>query len=165
MKPRPERVLALDVERLGGAVSFARLGADGVYRGVTAGVGGSFLTRMLLSGRHFSHPGWPSYETPDGSTEQFLTEILHLGVFRRSALSERATWELGLRGSFFVHGNSFDDDVAVGYFLGGWAAGLVGWRRFKVGPRVLVGLFGEPGGAREPGVLLVPLTGRVELGW
>jgi hypothetical protein len=164
-RPPPSRVLALDAEILAGAVSFARLGDDGVYRGLTVGIGPGLLTRMLLSGRHFSHPGWPSYETSDGSTEQTLAEIAHLGLFQRRTPSERAVWELGVRASLFIHHNSFDDDVAAGYFVGGWAAALVGWRRVKVGPRVLVGLFTEPGGAREPGILLVPLTGRVEWGW
>lgn len=162
---KPTRVVALDAEILGGSLSFARVGADGTYLGVTAGLGGSLLTRMLLSGSHFAHPGWPSYETPDGSTDQTLVELLHLGLFKRWAPSSGQSYDVGVRGSLFLHGNSFDDDPAFPLFVGAYGSALWGWRRFKVGPRLLVGLFAEAQGARELGILLVPLTGRVEFGW
>lgn len=162
---RPPSVFAVDAEILGGSLSFARLRGDGSYQGLAVGVGGSFTTRMLLSGRHFSHQDGPSYQTRDGSTDQDLLEVLHVGLFRRWVPSAGRSFDVGVRGSLFLHGNSFDDDPGFPLFGGVYANALFGWRRVKFGPRVLMGVFTEGGGTTEFGILLVPFTGRVEFGW
>lgn len=161
---RPSRVFAVDGEVLGGSLSFARHRGDGVYQGIAVGLGGSFLTRMLLSGRHFSHSGGPSYEARDGSTDQQILELLHVALFRRWT-RERRSLDVGVRGSVMLHSNSFDDDPGFPLFGGVYASALFGWRRVKLGPRVLVGIFTEGSGTTEPGILLVPFTGRIEFGW
>lgn len=160
----PSRVFAVDAEILGGSLSFARHRGGGSYQGMAVGLGGSFLTRMLLSGRHFSHPGWPSYETADGSTDQQLFELLHVALFRRWT-SPRRSVDVGVRGSVLLHSNSFDDDPGIPLFAGVYANALFGWRRVKLGPRVLVGVFTEGSGITELGILLVPFTARIEFGW
>jgi hypothetical protein len=120
---------------------------------------------MLLSGRHFSHEDGPSYESRDGYEDKELTELVHLALFRRGVASERWSWDVGARASVLFHYDTSDDDPAFPTFLGGYANLLVGGRRVRVGPRLLVGVFAEAGGAREFGVYLVPLAGRISFGW
>ena len=164
---QPDTVLSLEVDWMGGAVNYARARGSGAYWGGEVGVGGGFVNRMLLAGRHFSHEDGPSYETRDGYEDKELIEIVHLGLFRRGARSERVTWDVGARASVFLHSDTSDDDPAFPLFVGGYANLMVGNRWVKVGPRILVGMFSEGGGvpARELGVYLVPLAGRVSVGW
>ena len=164
---QPDTVLSLEVDWMGGSVSLARAGGSGAYWGGEAGVGGGFSNRMLLSGRHFSDANGPSYEPRDGYEDKELIEILHLAAFRRGVKSEAMTWDVGARASVFVHNDTSDDDPAFPLFLGGYANLMVGNRWVKVGPRILVGMFSEVGGApaRELGVYLVPLAGRISFGW
>ncbi len=164
---QPGTVLSLEVDWMGGSVNYARAGGPGVYWGGEAGVGGGFTNRMLLSGRHFSHEDGPSYEARDGYVDKELIEIIHLAAFRRGVGSERVAWDVGARASVFVHTDSSDDDPAFPLFVGGYANVMIGNRWVKVGPRLLVGVFSEVGGAsaRELGVYLVPLAGRVSFGW
>ena len=164
---RPDTVLSLEVDYLGGSVNYARARGPDTYRGGEAGVGGGFVSRMLLAGRHFSHEDGPSYESRDGYVDKELIEILHLAVFRRSVVSERLSWDVGARASAFVHQDTSDDDPAFPLFVGGYANLMVGNRWVKVGPRLLLGVFSETGGisSRELGVYLVPLAGRISFGW
>jgi hypothetical protein len=162
---KPSRVFAVDPEILGGSLSIASLRDDGTYQGLAFGVGGSLLTRMLLAGRHFSHPDGPSYEARDGSTDQQLVELLHVALFRRWVPTPGRSFDVGVRGSLFLHSNSFDDDPALPLFGGAYANALFGWEHVQLGPRVLVGVFTEGGGTTEFGILLVPFTGRIRFGW
>ena len=129
------------------------------------GLGGAFLNRMLLSGRHFADEDGPSYETRDGAVDTELIEILHAGVFQRWASPDRISADVGARASVFVHFDSSDDDPGIPLFVGLYANAMVGGRRLKVGPRLLVGMFSEGSSARELGVYLVPLSGRLSFGW
>jgi len=162
---RPDTVLSLDVDVLGGAVSYARARGPGRYWGLQVGIGGGFVNRMLLAGRHFADDEGPSYEARDGFVDKELIELLHAGVFRRWTPSERVSADVGARASVFVHGDSSDDHQGIPVFVGLYANIMAGTRRFKVGPRILVGVFSEGSLAREFGVYLVPVSGRLTFGW
>lgn len=170
----PANEFAVDAEVLGGTLSYAWGGADGTYWGVGAGIGGSLLSTMVLAGRHFSEEGWIAYEQRDGATEKLLIELLHVEAFRRWSPSLRQEYDVGVRASAFIHGDSSDDDFGGGLFVGGYTTAHWGWDHVKVGPRVLVGYFTEGSGTdrdgirrhtREFGVFLSPLTGRISFGW
>jgi hypothetical protein len=162
---QPDTVLSVEVDWLGGSVNYARAGGAGTYWGGEVGVGGGFVSRMLLAGRHFSHENGPSYEPRDGYEDKGLIEILHLAAFRRGVVSERVSWDVGARASAFVLYDTSDDDPTFPMFVGGYGNLMVGNRWVKVGPRLLVGMFSDSRGARELGVYLVPLAGRVSFGW
>ena len=83
----------------------------------------------------------------------------------RTVPSERWSWDAGARASVLFHYDTSDDDPAFPVFLGGYVNLMVGNRTVKVGPRLLVGVFYEAGGAREFGVYAVPLAGRISYGW
>jgi hypothetical protein len=162
---QPDTTLSLDLDVLGGTVGYARARGPGRYWGLEAGVGGAFVNRMLLAGRHFAHEDGPSYEPRDGSVDKELVEILHAGVFRRWVRSPRVSADVGARASMFVHYDSSDDDVALPIFVGLYANAMVGGRRLRVGPRILAGMFSEGGSTREFGLYLVPLSARFSFGW
>ena len=164
---QPDTVLSLEADFFGGSVNYARARGPGTYWGGEVGVGGGFVSRMLLAGRHFSHEDGPSYEPRDGYEDKDLIELLHLAAFRRSAVSERVSWDVGARASAFFHYDTSDDDPAFPLFVGGYANLMVGNRWVKVGPRLLLGVFSEAGGisSREVGIYLVPLAGRISFGW
>jgi hypothetical protein len=162
---QPDTVFSLEMDWFGGSVNYARARGPGAYRGGEAGVGGGFVSRMLLAGRHFSHQDGPSYETRDGYEDKELIEVLHLAAFRRRVVSERLSWDVGARASAFLHYDTSDDDPGFPLFVGGYANLMVGNRWAKAGPRLLVGMFSEGRGTRELGVYLVPLAGRISFGW
>lgn len=162
---QPSSMISVDVDVLGASVGFLHAQAPGRYLGLEAGIGGSFLSRMLLSGRHFADAAGPSYESRDGSEDKELFEVLHAGLFRRWVRSEHTSVDAGARASVFVHFDSSDDDPGVPLFLGGYANFMVGGRHVKVGPRLLVGLFWERSLSGEFGIYLVPLSGRITFGW
>lgn len=161
----PDTVFSVEADWIGGAVSYARTRGPGRYWGLEAGVGGGFVNRMLVSGRHFSEEDGPSYQPRDGAVGKELIEILHVATFRRWSPTERLSWDMGARASVFIHTDSSDDDPALPLFLGAYANVLWGNRWLKVGPRLLAGVFSEGSRSREFGVYLVPLAGRVSFGW
>jgi hypothetical protein len=162
---QPDTVITLDVDVLGGALSYARASGPGRYRGVQAGLGGAFFNRMLVSGRHFADEDGPSYEPRDGFVDKELIEILHAGVFHRWDPSGRWSADVGARASVFAHYDSSDDDPGIPLFVGIYANAMMGGRRFRAGPRIMAGVFSEGSSAREFGVYLVPLSGRLSFGW
>ena len=162
---QPDTVFSVDADWIGAALSYARERGPRRYWGVGAGIGGSLRNRMLLAGRHFADEDGPSYQARDGATQKELVEILHVEVFRRWVPSDRWNYDIGLRASVMVHSDSSDDDPGLPFFGGAYAGFVVGNRRLKVGPRLLVGMFWEHAGPREFGVYLVPLSVRVSLGW
>lgn len=162
---QPDTVLSVEADWMGGAVNYARARGPDRYWGAEAGVGGGFWNRMLLAGRHFAHESGPSYQPRDGYLGKELIPLLHVSAFLRRVPSERVSWDVGARASAFVHYDSSDDDPGIPVFLGTFANLRVGNRWVKAGPTLLVGLFSEGSLAREFGVLLVPLSGRVSFGW
>lgn len=163
-RPR-DNLLTVDAEIVGATVGYARAHDPGRYLGVELGIGGSFLSRTLLAGRHFSEAGGPSYESRDGADDKLLFEILHAAAFHRWAGGGSWSWDLGVRGSMFFHFDSSDDDPGAAGFGGAYAAAMWGGRRFRIGPRLLVGVFTEGSGTTELGVYLVPAVGRITFGW
>jgi hypothetical protein len=162
----PRSILSLDVDFIGGAVSYVRSREepDAPYWGMEFGLGGPFWSRMLLAGRHFADEDGPSYEARDGAEDKHLIEGVHLALLRRRA-TDRSHWDLGIRASAFFHFDSSDDDPGIPLFVGGYTSLLLGNRWIKVGPELLLGLFAEPHSRGELGILLAPLTGRISMGW
>lgn len=162
---QPDTVLSVEADWVGAAVNYGRARGPARYWGAELGVGGGFWNRMLVAGSHFSHEDGPSYQPRDGYVDKELVEILHVSAFLRRAPSERVNWDVGARASAFIHFDSSDDDPGIPLFLGAFANLRVGNRWVKVGPTLLMGLFSEGSLAREFGVFLVPLSGRVSFGW
>jgi hypothetical protein len=159
---QPDSVFTLDVEVMGATVGYARSLGPGRYWGLEAGLGGSFLSRMLVAGDRFSHR---TEGTGAGREDTRLMELGHVGAFHRWRLSERVTADAGVRASLFYNSGPFDDDPAFPTFAGAYATLMMGGRRLQVGPRIQAGLFAEGSGRQELGVYLVPLAGRVSFGW
>lgn len=159
---QPDTVFTLEVEVMGATVGHARALGPGRYWGVEAGLGGSFLGRMLVAGDRFSH----RTEGAGGDkADTRLMELVHLGVFHRWHPSRRLTWDAGLRTALFYNSGPFDDDPAFPTFAGGYVGVMVGGRRIQAGPRLQAGLFADGSGRRELGVYLAPLAGRISVGW
>lgn len=159
---QPDTVLTLDLEVTGATVGHARALGPGRYWGMEAGLGGSFLSRMLVAGDRFSHR---SEGTGANRVDTRLMELVHLGAFHRWRTSDRVTWDAGVRASLFYNSGPFDDDPAFPTFAGTYATLMVGGQRVQAGPRVQAGLFNDGSGKRELGVYLVPLAGRISFGW
>ncbi len=157
----PNHRFALDVGLLSASVSYAgRLQGDW-FMGAGGGVGGEFISRMIVGGRHFGQSPGIVYETPDGYGGDLLFEMVHLNLFARYEPAGRWQFDTGVRGSVFLHFDESDDDPGGGAFLGTYAAAYWGWKNFKVGPRVLVGVFTEDADTREFGINVAPLTFRI----
>jgi hypothetical protein len=155
--------LSIDATAIGASVSFAHGGGTGKFVGVCVGVGGDFFNYMAIAGRHFAQG--VSYEPKDGNTDKRLFDVAHLGLFLRNQPTDWCQYDVGLRGSVFLHWDSSDDDPGAGDFLGGYGALYFGGRHFKVGPRLLVGRFRCTGGASEFGVIVSPVTVRIGTAW
>ena len=155
--------LSIDVTAIGGSASFAHGERTGLLFGACAGVGGDFLNFMAIAGRHFAQG--LAYEPKDGYTNKRLFDLAHMGLFLRRQPSERWQYDVGLRGSVFLHGDSSDDDPGAGYFLGGYGALYFGGSHIKVGPRVLVGRFRCGRSDPEFGITISPITARFLVAW
>lgn len=163
-RAEPPNQLTLDATVLGGSIAYARRTGPGAYLGFAAGVGGDFLSAMLIGGSHFAEDWGISYEPKDGAGGELLFEILHLALFRRQTLGSGWETDYGARASVFFHYDDSDDDPGGGLFGGAYAAFLWGGRHLRVGPRVMAGVF-DDAVANEFGVLLNPITLRLTLPW
>lgn len=148
------RELTLDVTVVGASVGYAAGAHPGRLVGVQLGIGGDWINRTLLGGEHFSENGG----------EQVF-ELLHLAAFVRLRATRWSKVDVGLRGAGFFHGNDLDDDIGIGFFGGLYAMPMFGNDRFSAGPRVMAGLFTEPGRVREIGLNVSPIVGRVTFPW
>jgi hypothetical protein len=162
---RPDRQLTVDASALGAAVTFAvrAAGERGTFVGFGAGVGGDFVNATLLGGRHFSEDGFTAYEDRDASGGEQLFEIVHVKAFARCCNFSPWQIEYGLRASGFLHSDDSDDDPGGALFVGAEVYPTWGTKRFRVGPRLLVGRMSE----RRPEVVINAslLTGRVVFMW
>jgi hypothetical protein len=178
--PRPPRVprprdprflerrnqLTLDLSWIGGTLGFARrVRGERLFLGAEVGLLGDYLNVMLLSGGHFAQDWGLAYDEKDGATGKHLLEIVHAAFFLRHQSSERWQLDFGARASVFLHSDSSDDDPGEATFAGLYGSLMYGSERFKVGPRVMAGLFSEGRRTQEFGLLLVPLTARVTFAW
>lgn len=153
---RPSREITLDVSALGGSVGYAVPSGPGRLVGVQVGIGGDFLNRTFVGGRHFKD---------DGGDNMF--ELAHLAVFHRSRPGARFSLDLGVRVGTFIHGTDGDDDVSLAGFAGAYAMpmfGIGGGQRFSIGPRIFAGVLTEGEGRSEFAVNVAALTGRVTFG-
>lgn len=153
--------VTLDATILGGSLGYARRTSGRRLVGGGIGVGGDFVGYMLLAGRHFAESSGPAYETRDGFTDKLLFEMLHLNAFVRHETTGRWTFDTGARASLFFHGDSSDDDLGAGIFLGGYAGAFYDVGPLSLGPRLLVGGFSE--GRPEFGIFVAPITIRLSL--
>ena len=129
--------------------------------GTGIGVGDDLLGFMAVGGSHYSEPGWWSYEDRDGADNKNLFDILHAKVFARFEPFTRWQFDVGLHGSVFLHFDSSDDDPGGGMSVAAYALPVYGWRRIKIGPRIMAGYFRGCHGASEFGVKVSPLIVRV----
>ncbi len=142
-----------------GAVSLApgyalRLGGH-AFVGLRVGLGPDALNYMIVAGSHFAEG--PSYEPKDEYGNERLLEILHLDIYVRLAPSAAWHIDVGVRGSAFLHWDDSDDDPGGGLFFGAVFRPMWGGRKFKVGPRFILGSFSEPRRS-EFGVNVAPVT-------
>ena len=161
---RPNNV-TLDATALGGSLYYVRETGPGVAYGFGGGVGGDFLSVMVVGGRHFGEACCITYEDRDAAGNEMLFEVLHLDAIRRTVVSRRLEYDIGLRASVFFHGDDSDDDLGGGWFGGLHGGVYYGWRNFKVGPQVMAGIFSEGAGTNEFGVLLSPISIRTSFSW
>lgn len=161
-RPTQRLQLTLDVGAIGGSLGLAWRIDERRSLGVGGGVGGDLFGYMLVAGRHFAEESGLSYQPKDGYRDKFLLEVAHLNAFVRQRTTSRWEFDVGLRGSSFIHYDSSDDDPGGGLFLGGFAAAYYRFRALKVGPRLLFGAFRE--NRAEFGVYVVPLTIRFAFG-
>ena len=155
--------ITVDVNFIGATVGYARRTGPKRLIGGALGIGGDALNFMLISGSHFSEDWGLSYEDKDGYQDKFLLEILHLDFFMRHEPGRRWEIDTGIRVSAFFHWDESDDDPGGGLFYGVYSSFLFGSSRFKIGPRVLVGVFSE--GDPEFGIAVMPVAGRIRFGW
>lgn len=138
--------------------SFVRIGAgyahqvrENVYLGGELVFGGPLLSVTL-------HPS----ESSPGDPE--FGEFVHLAFFTRLVRSERAEVDLGVRGSVANLWPCPASDCLPQPFFGVYVQPMVGWRRFKVGMRLVAGSIGETrsDNAGHTGVFaLVPFVARL----
>ena len=157
----PDHRFALDVHVVGASASYATRVSGDWFGGVETGGGGDFVNAMVLGGRHFSQDGWLSYEEPDYPGDENLFELAHLALFARREASDRFLADVGVRASAFLHFDQSDDDPGGGLFVGPYASLFWGWRHFKVGPRIMAGMFYEDPDTQELGINVAPLIVRI----
>lgn len=154
----------LDLNLVGLTAGVAGVVGPDVLVGVEAGLGGDALNVMLLSGRHFSQGGLLSYETRDEYGGERLWEYAHASLVVRRRFSPSFQLDAGVRIAGYAHWDDSDDEPGDASFGGIYLAPMWGGRRFKVGPRLLIGSFSE-GPRPELGVFLSIATGRLTFGW
>ena len=161
----PGPAFSIDLQPVGAALSFA-VPAGSRLVGLELGVGGNVLEHMIVGGRHFAEDVGVAYEERDVTGGKLLFEVGSASLFLRTRPAERWTLDAGIRASGFLHLDGSDDDPGGGLFVGGYAQPMWGSRRFKVGPRLLVGAFMEQDGldSAELGVHLAALVGRITFG-
>ena len=161
----PGPAFSIDLQPVGAALSFAVPRGSRLV-GVELGLGGNVLDHMIVGGRHFAEDVGVAYEARDVQGGKLLFEMASASLFVRTRPAERWTLDAGIRASGFLHLDASDDDPGGGLFVGGYAQPMWGSRRFKVGPRLLVGAFMEQDGldSAELGVHLAALVGRITFG-
>jgi hypothetical protein len=147
----PDRELALDFRPFAGALSIAWRTSDAWSIGLALGGGIDELDRTLV----------PDTDDPDyHAFEQYL----HAAVFARHKPSQRIDLDVGLRGGFADVRTCGASDCWPGLYAGAYAGAFWGGRRWKLGPRLLVGrVYEHP--YSDTVVYMEILTGRFSFGW
>jgi hypothetical protein len=139
--------LALEANPFRGTLSYARQSAPGWHVGMEVGFGFPQIDRTLF---------------PE---EGDFFDLFHLGPFLRFSPSEHASVDLGLRlGVADLH-ECGASDCWPGLYAGASAAFMVGWRSFRIGPRVTAGWIRESGEPTTGFVSLAPVNLLVLYSW
>jgi hypothetical protein len=89
--------------------------------------------------------GIPETHTQLADREASWSELLHAGFFLRMAPDDHAGLEIGLRTGIADRCESGSCEFDPGVYGGASIALLLGWRHWKLGPRVTVARFGQQG--------------------
>ena len=148
--------LTVEASVFRGALGYARQVAPALHAGVELGFGFPQIDRTL-------HPD------SVGDLEPEFEEYLHVALLLRARPSSHFEVDLGVRGSVADVWPCRVSDCWPAGFLGGYVQPMVGWRRFKVGTRLLAGWIAEHPPERESGstrvLALNPLIARLTLDW
>jgi len=140
----------------GGSLGYVRSVADNLYVGVEIGAGVPQFDQTL-------RPEQDAAGSPD------FKEIAHVALLVRFARSEHVELDAGVRSAIADLWPCLASDCWPHGFWGVYLQPMVGWRRFKVGPRLVVGRShdnayhgdGSPTGV----VALTPLAVRLTISW
>lgn len=149
--------VTIDASVIRGTVGYARAIRPTTYAGVEIGFGFPQIDRTF-------HPSQDSMGSPD------LEEYLHVGVFVRAAPSVHFEVDAGIRASIADLWPCGASDCWPAPFVGAYVQPMAGWRKFKVGPRLVAGWINEnePGRNEDGGTGVVglnPFTARLTLPW
>lgn len=146
----------VDASILRGTWGYARQVENRIYAGFEIGFGFPQIDQTLRP-------------KPDSTGSPDFEEYLHLGVFVRFAASEHFEVDVGARASIADLWPCGASDCWPAGFLGVYAQPMVGWRRIKLGPRLVAGRIGETEQSHKTDdtflVAVNPLTARLSFPW
>lgn len=145
--PAQRNQLGLEANPFHGTLSYARQTAPGWHVGVQVGF------------------GFPQVDRTLAPEEGDFFDLLHLGPFVRVEPSDHLAMDLGLRVGAGDLRECEASDCWPGLYTGASAAVMVGWRRFKVGPRLTAGWIDEPAHPRTGFASLSPVNFLFVHGW
>ena len=145
----------IDASIIRGTVGYARALSPRVLAGIEIGFGFPQIDRTLSPGER--DDGYPSFE-----------EYGHIALFARYAPAPAFEVDLGIRGSFADLWRCDASDCWPVGFAGLYVQPMVGWERFKVGPRLTAGVAADGETDRDGStrvVSLSPLNLRLTIPW
>jgi hypothetical protein len=146
----PAREITIDAAPFYGAFSIAWRTGSAWSAGIGLGAGLDELGKTLD----------PDDEQRFHSLEQYI----YTEFFTRYKPSQRVDLDLGLRAGFGDVRECGASDCWPGPYVGAYTSLLAGWRRVKLGPRLLVArVFEHP--YSDTVVHLEVLTARISFGW
>ena len=144
---RPNQ-LTLDASVLGANVTWARRTGPSDLLGVMLGAAGLWAASEHFGGDHFD----------DGD----LLGLGHGGGFWRHEAGEHFEIDVGIQIGAVLHGGE-EGNAAMALMGGPYVQPMVGWRNFKVGPRLIGAYVWEGSDTDAIGLVVDPLTARVQL--
>ena len=157
---RAQNEVTLDAGIFNGSIGYARHTSDRVLLGLELGFGFPQIDRTLEP------------PTDDATGEPQFEEYLHVALFARWKVSPGFELDTGLRGSIGDLWPCGASDCWPSLFGGGYVQPLVGWKRFKVGARLVAGVSGDDRFLGRDGVdertfvvALSPFMARYTIPW
>jgi hypothetical protein len=123
--------ITLDAGIFNGSVGYARHTSERVLLGVEIGFGFPQIDQTLEPPTD-EETGTPQFE-----------EYLHVGLFARWKVSRGFELDAGIRGSVTDLWPCGASDCWPALFAGGYVQPLIGWKRFKLGARLVAGISGD----------------------